>query len=69
MKTGNLSIELKSKAEIELFFFQIEIRIKFFFYFYCVAISIRLGHERKVNEENLRNNHELKGTIKFLNYY
>jgi hypothetical protein len=25
MRTGNLSIELKSKAEIELFFFQIEL--------------------------------------------
>jgi hypothetical protein len=59
MKTGNLSIELKSKAEIELFFFQIE--LNFFFYFYCVANSIRLGHERKINEENSRNNHELRG--------
>ena len=31
MRTGNLSIELKSKAEIELFFFQIELNCFFIF--------------------------------------
>jgi hypothetical protein len=62
IRTGNLSIELKSKTKIDFFFkFKSELNG---FYFYCVAFSIRLGHERKVIEANLKNNPEqLRGTI------
>jgi hypothetical protein len=65
IRTGNLSIELKkSKVKLKLiFFFKFKSELNGF-YFYCVAFSIRLGHERKVIEANLKNNPEqLRGTI------
>jgi hypothetical protein len=56
--------QLNSKVKLKLiFFFKFKSELNGF-YFYCVAFSIRLGHERKVIEANLKNNPEqLRGTI------
>ncbi len=59
IRAGNLSIEIKSKTDVD-FLLKYWIQIMFF---YCVANSLRLGHEIKLADDNLKK--ELRGKIHF----
>jgi len=65
IRAGNLSIEIKSKTDVKnsSFFFLILKVLDPNNVFYCVANSLRLGHEIKVVDDNLKK--ELRGKIHF----